>query len=200
MSRRARIPNLGGATAFVLHRPHATATALVRQLSAIGLAPVACWPDLPAEALGADFVFFDADLGYDEQFPWKPGHAPMPVIALIGSEAPGRIEWALSQRADSHLVKPVGNSGIYSALLIARQTFEARHRLIDEVVGLKARVAERQTIVKAVLALSSGGQGEERAYAQLRTLATTWQMTIEEAARQVLRLEEGVRDERSARL
>ena len=68
------------------------------------------------------------------------------------------------------------------------------------MVGLKARVAERQTIVKAVLALSVGGQGEERAYAQLRTLATTWQMTIEEAARQVLRLEEGVRDERSARL
>ncbi|MBC6716275.1 MULTISPECIES: ANTAR domain-containing response regulator [Aurantimonas] len=200
MTRRSRIPNLGGARAFVLHPPHATTAALVRQLAAIGLDPVECWPDLPADALAADFIFFDADLGYDAQFPWTPGEAPMPMIALIGSEAPGRIEWALSHGAHSHLVKPVANSGIYSALLIARQGFEARRSLADEVRGLKGRVAERQTIVRAAVALSAGGVGEERAYAQLRALAMSWQTTMEEAARRVLALEEGGRDERRTRL
>ena len=121
-----------------------------------------CWPELPVEALAADFVFFDADLGFDEQFPWKPGEAPMPLVALIGSEAPGRIEWALSHNADAQLLKPVGNAGVYSALLIARQSFEARKHLAGEIASLRQRVAERQTIVRAVAALSQGRRGRPR--------------------------------------
>jgi len=186
MSRPARIPNLGGAKAFVLHRPHATVTAILRQLAAIGLDAVECWPELPAEALAADFVFFDVDLGFDQQFPWPPGEAPMPTVALIGSEVPGRIEWALSQKADAQLLKPVGNSGVYSALLIARQAFEARRRLAGEIAALQARVAERQTIVRAVAALAGEGADDDRAYAQLRALAMNWQISIEEAARRIV--------------
>jgi AmiR/NasT family two-component response regulator len=189
VSRAARIPNLGGAKAFVLHRPHATVQAITRQLSAIGLDAAACWPQLPAEALGADFVFFDADLGFDEQFPWKPGEAPMPLVALIGSEAPGRIEWALSHKADAQLLKPVGNAGVYSALLIARQSFEARKRLAGEIAALRQRVGERQTIVRAVAALSKGSD-DERAYAQLRSLAMSWQISVEEAARRIVAMTE----------
>jgi two-component system, response regulator / RNA-binding antiterminator len=186
MSPVSRIPNLGGAKAFVLHRPHPTVTAIMRQLTAIGLDAADCWPELPAEALAADFVFFDVDLGFDQQFPWRPGEAPMPTIALIGSEAPGRIEWTLSQRADAQLLKPVGNSGVYSALLIARQAFEARRRQADEIAALQSRVAERQTIVRAVAALSGQGIDDDRAYAQLRSLAMSWQISMEEAARRVV--------------
>lgn len=204
MTRRPRIPNLGGARAYILHRPHATTIALQRQLAAIGLTAIEAWPDLPADALGADFTFFDADLGFDEQFPWAPGKAPMPLIALIGSEAPGRIEWALAQGADSHLVKPVGNSGIYSALLIARRAFDARHELAGEIAGLKERAGERQTIVRAVVALAEGGVGEERAYAQLRAFAMSWQVTIEAAARRIVDMKAGQTmgdaDERAHRL
>lgn len=188
MSRAAHIPNLGGAKAFVLHRPHATVSAIARQLQAIGLEVVDCWPDLPAEALAADFVFFDVDLGFDQQFPWARGAAPMPTIALIGSEAPGRIEWALSHKADAQLLKPVGNAGVYSALLIARQSFAARRQLADEITALQQRVAERQTIVRAVAALSSQGVDDERAYAQLRSLAMNWQVSLEDAARRVVAL------------
>ena len=198
MSRASRIPNLGGAKAFILHRPHATVNALSRQLVAIGLDVRDCWPELPPDALAADFVFFDVDLGFDEQFPWKPGEAPMPLVALIGSEAPGRIEWALSQKADAQLLKPVGTAGVYSALLIARQSFVARRRLADEIAALETRVAERHTIVRAVAALSAQGVDDSRAYAQLRSLAMTWQVTIEQAARRIVAMtEEG--DERSNR-
>jgi len=200
MSRVSRIPNLGGAKALVLHRPHATVAAITRQLRAIGLQATDCWPELPAEALAADFVFFDVDLGFDEQFPWRAGEAPMPLIALIGSEAPGRIEWALAQKADAQLLKPVGNAGVYSALLIARQAFEARRRLADEIAGLQSRVAERQTIVRAVAALSSQGVDDDRAYAQLRSLAMGWQISIEEAARRVVAMADGEgSDEQSRR-
>ena len=158
----------------------------IRQLTAIGLEAQGCWPELPAEALAADFVFFDVDLGFDQQFPWKPRDAPMPTIALIGSEAPGRIEWALSQKADAQLLKPVGNAGVYSALLIARQAFEARCRLADEIAALQSRLAERQTIVRAVVALCAEGVDDARAYAQLRSLAMTWRISLEEAAQRVV--------------
>lgn len=197
---RARIPNLGGAKAFVLHRPHATVNAILRQLSAIGLEASECWPDLPPEGLAADFVFFDADLGFDQQFPWPAGEAPMPTVALIGSEAPGRIEWALSQNADAQLLKPVGNAGVYSALLIARQSFEARRRLAGEIAALRARVAERQTIVRAVAALSAQGVDDDQAYGQLRSLAMSWQVSIEEAARRIMAMtRNGEDDEQSSR-
>ena len=185
MKRDARIPNLGGARAFVLHRPHGNVVALARQLRAIGLEVAECWPDLPPDALAADFVFFDTDLGYDAQFPWKRGEAPMPLIALIGSEAPGRIEWALSHRADAQMLKPVGTAGVYSALLIARAAFEQRRELADEILTLRQRVAERQTIVRAVALLARGGS-DEAAYAQLRALAMAWQETVEQAARRVV--------------
>lgn len=183
--RRLRVPDLGGARAIILHRPHATVQALERQLSAIGLRPESHWPDLPPSALGADFVFFDTDMGHDEQFPWKPGQAPMPMIALIGSEAPGRVEWALGMGADAQILKPVGDSGVYSALLIARAGFEARRALASEIDGLQARLAERQTVVRAVTILSAG-QDDEAAYAELRRLAMSWRVTIEEAAASVV--------------
>jgi response regulator NasT len=198
VSRAARIPNLGGAKAFILHRPHATVGALSRQLVAIGLEVIECWPELPPDVLAADFVFFDVDLGFDEQFPWKPGKAPMPLVALIGSEAPGRIEWALSHKADAQLLKPVGTAGVYSALLIARQSFVARRRQADEIAALEMRVAERQTIVRAVAALSAQGFDDGRAYAQLRSFAMSWQVSVEQAARRIVAMT-GEGDEHSDR-
>jgi AmiR/NasT family two-component response regulator len=122
----------------------------------------------------------------------------MPLIALIGSEAPGRVEWALSHNADAQLLKPVGNAGVYSALLIARQAFEARRRLADEIAALEMRVAERQTIVRAVAALSAQSFDDERAYAQLRSLAMSWQISLEEAARRIVTMaQEGGGDDQS---
>lgn len=183
--RRLRVPDLGGARALILHRPHATVQALGRQLSAIGLIHEARWPDLPAAALAADFVFFDMDMGHDAQFPWAAGQAPMPMVALIGSEAPGRVEWALRMGADAQLLKPVGGSGVYSALLIARAAYEARRALAGEIEGLRARLAERQTVVRAVTILARD-RDDEAAYAELRRLATGWRVTIEEAAGRVV--------------
>lgn len=186
MRRSFRIPDLGGAEAYILHRPHPTVAAIERQLKVIGIRSIEAWPDLPPAATAADFVFFDADLGHDEQFPWGAGQSPMPLIALIGSEAPGRVEWALSQNADAHLLKPVGNAGVYSALLIARNAFEARKALAAEVADLRQRVGERRSIVRAVGILIARGTSEDRAYDQLRHLAMTWQVSMEDAAARIV--------------
>jgi len=81
---RIRTENLGGATAWILHRPHPSVQGLIRQLGVIGLEARLAWPELSAEAIAADFIFYDADMGHDEQFPWSPGQSPMQMIALIG--------------------------------------------------------------------------------------------------------------------
>ena len=54
---RIRTENLGGATAWVLHRPHPSVQGLVRQLGVIGLDVHEAWPELPAETIEADFIF-----------------------------------------------------------------------------------------------------------------------------------------------
>ncbi len=181
-----RIPILGGAHAVILHRPHDVVDALARQLTAIGLTAEQVWPQVPATAVRADFVFFDADMGFDDQFPWKPGAAPMPTIALIGSEAPGRIEWALSHAANAQLLKPVGSAGVYSSLLIARQTFEHNKALEAKVASLRDRIAQRETIVRAVAALAQADGSQEAGFARLRSLAMDSRLTMEEAAHRVL--------------
>lgn len=186
MKQRVRIQNLGRARATILHRPHHTVQALTRQLVAIGLIVDQVWPELGPEALAADFIFFDADMGYDEQFPWAAGAAPMPMIALIGSEAPGRIEWFLQIGAHAQLLKPVGDTGTYSALLIARDAFDRERALEAQIADLQRRLDERQTVVQAV-ALSAGmGKTKAGAYAQLRQMAMAWRISFEDAALRVV--------------
>lgn len=191
MRRGLHVPDLGQARALILHRPHPTVQALSRQLQAIGLSVADCWPEPRPEILGFDYVFFDADMGYDGQFPWPAGTSPMPMIALIGSEAPGRIEWALAQGAHAQLLKPVGDGGAFSALLIARQTFEARAGLRAEITDLRARLADRQILLRAVTLLMAQGRSEAEAYGLLRSRAMALRETVEQAARRVLARFEG---------
>lgn len=186
MKRPIRIHNLGGARALILHRPHPTVAALTRQLAAIGLEVSQVWPEAGAEALAMDFVFFDADMGHDEMFPWPLHQPPMPLIALIGSEAPGRIEWSLRAGAHAQLLKPVGDNGAYSALLIARDAFDAQRALSAEIADLRRRLDERQTVVRAVTLLSARGKTEAEAYAQLRQMAMAWRISFEDAAGRIV--------------
>lgn len=187
MKHPIRIQNLGGASAVILHRPHPIVQALERQLHAIGLHVTESWPELGPEALGADFVFFDADMGHDEQFPWSLGQNPMPMIALIGSEAPGRIEWSLRAGAHAQLLKPVGDSGVYATLLIARQAFDAQRAQAAEIADLRRRLDERRTVVRAIaLLMAHGAKDDAAAYDQLRQMAMSWRVSFEEAATRIV--------------
>ncbi|CAM3057056.1 ANTAR domain-containing response regulator [Paracoccus nototheniae] len=186
MTRRLQIPDLGGARAAILHRPHPTVAALTRQLEAIGLRVEAHWPELPASARGADYLFLDVDTAHEDQFPWTPGQSPMPTIALVGSEAPGRIEWLMNFGADAQILKPVGTSGVYSALLIARATFDARAEMADRIDSLRRRLGQRQTVVRAVALLAARGRSEDAAYDQLRAMAMAWRISFEDAAERIV--------------
>jgi AmiR/NasT family two-component response regulator len=181
------IPNFRGWSAIILHRPHAAAEAITRQLERIGATARIVWPELDAASGKADVVFFDADLGHDGQFPWPPGEAPMPLVALLGSEAPGRVEWAIGQGADAHILKPIGSAGVYSALVIARHAFAARRQLIAEIEDMRDRLRRRPTVARAVIAIMQGEKmNEAAAFRRLRQIAMESRRTIEDAADTVI--------------
>lgn len=183
---RIRTENLGGAVAWILHHSHPSVQGLIRQLHVIGLDVREAWPELPAEALGGDFVFYDADTGHNEQFPWATGQSPMPMIALIGSEVPGRLKWAMEMGAHAQLLKPVNDKGVYAALLVARSNFDQAKASQAVVTDLENRLSARQTVVQAVMISMMKGKTEAEAYDLLRQVAMAWQVTIETAAERIV--------------
>lgn len=185
----AQTPTAESRQALILHRPHATVESIARQLTQIGMAAEVFWPELPddLEASRYSVLFFDADMGHDAQFPWAAGEAPMPAIALIGSEAPGRIAWAIKRGADAHLLKPVAGGGIYSAVLIAREAFDRRQALRREVTDLKQRLAQRECVAAATAQLmASEGLSATEAYRSLRLKAMAERLPIEAMAARLL--------------
>lgn len=177
--------------AVVLHRPGSAADAILRQLERLGLTSELAWPELGEGAALADVIFFDVDMGYDEQFPWAAGHAPMPLVALIGSEAPGRIGWALSHNPAAHLLKPLSSAGVFSALQIARHAFAKRQALEAQVDGLVERLQQRPAVARALVRLMREGCGEDEAMRRLRRFAMDRQLTLEAAAELYLSTPDG---------
>ncbi len=188
---RMRTGHLGGARAFVLHRPHPAIQPLARQLHVIGLEVREAWPELPAEAVASDFVFYDADMAHEAQFPWAAGAAPMPMIALIASEAPGRLRWAMAMGAHAQLLKPVGGKGVYAALLVARSNFDRANEAVARIADLESRLSARQTVVQAVMIFVLRGKSQGEAYELLRQTAMAWRVTIEEAAERLVATHSG---------
>jgi AmiR/NasT family two-component response regulator len=188
MTQPFRTPNFRGWRALVLHKPGPVTEALLRQFGQLGMEGGLVWPQI-APGTAADVLFFDVDLGHDGQFPWPPGQAPMPLIALLGSEAPGRVEWALTQRPQAHLLKPLGSAGVYGALVIASHAYATQCHLEQEVAALKSRLSRRPAVVEAVVALMQrdGIDTSAAAYARLRRLAMSSQRSIEDAAEDLLR-------------
>lgn len=102
-----------------------------------------------------------ADIGHDGQFPWRAGTSSMPMIALIGSEAPGRIAWALATGAHAQMLKPGGDHGGYSALLIARDTFDNARRLSVEIPELRRMAMDWRIIFEDAAARVMGRSDSE---------------------------------------
>jgi AmiR/NasT family two-component response regulator len=178
-------PSFEGWNALVVHRPHPNVDAIMQQFERIGIAASHCWPEathLPD--LGAcNVLLIDADMGYDGQFPWEPGQAPMPIIALIGSEAPGRIAWAMSQGADAQLLKPIGSAGLYGALVIACHSFAERRAMTAEIAALRRRLESREVLAEATALLMVRDNISARAaYQKLRLAAMGARQPIEAAA------------------
>lgn len=182
-----RTPNFVGRRALVLHRPDEAIARLDRQLRLIGLEVEHRWaPMLAGEA--PDIVLVDADQGWSGLLPWDSGAAAaVPVVALLGSEAPGRIAWAIDQGARAIIAKPVAAAAVYPALVLALHAFDERCAADRRIAALGERLRLRAVVTKAVEAIAlTQSVDEEAAYRLLRDFAMRRRMTLEQAAAAVL--------------
>jgi len=178
---RAALPNFRGRRALVLHRKDKNRLSLTRQLETLGLEVEVLWPTDCVSADGRDVIFFDADLGYDGLFEWPVGEPPIPLIAMMGSEAPGRIDWTLSCAPSAYLLKPIGSTGVFSALAIAFHTFSVHKELKGATAHLARRARARPVVFKALLSVMAYfAIGDAEAYRLLRAESMNQRISVEE--------------------
>ena len=180
-------PSFRGQRALILHRGGDTTERLVRQLALLGFSVEVRWQPL-VDPIGFDIVFVDADEGWTGLLPWQGlDDKPVPLVALLASEAPGRIAWALDQGADALLPKPVTPSAVYPALVMAVRRHEEAGAQADVLNALRERLRLRPLVLAAVEKLrATRGWNEDEAYRHLRREAMRQRLTLEQCAAALL--------------
>lgn len=166
--------------ALVVHRRDQHFEALAAQLGRIGLTVTQHFPRGQPVASDADVVFFDAELSHPHLFDWAPRASKMPLIALLGSEAPGPLEHALALGPSAFMQKPIGSVGVYNALIVAHHKFRDFANLSDQIEDFTARVRARPVVIRAVITLMiAEGLTDTAAFERLRRRAMAAQKPLE---------------------
>jgi AmiR/NasT family two-component response regulator len=180
-------PSFIGQKALILHRAGDTTERLARRLGVLGLRVEVAWAASDFAGGGPDLVLVDADAGWNGLLPWASGDNPMPLIALLGSEAPGRIGWAIEQGANAMIAKPVAPSAVFPALVMAMHHHAALRCMAERVANLEERVRLRPLVVRALQAIiTERGCDEATAHRQLRREAMRSRLTLEQVAAAIL--------------
>ncbi len=183
----SRTPSFRGREALVLHRADQDAERLMRRCQVLGMTVRQQWCPLDLATTPADFVFVDADAGWTGLLPWSTAPAPLPTIALLGSEAPGRIAWALDQGASAVITKPVAAASVYPALVTAARFHEEAAEARDRMAELEERARMRPLVLAAMRALMSAQMLDEAAaYRSIRQDAMRRRLAVEQVAAEIV--------------
>jgi two-component system, response regulator / RNA-binding antiterminator len=186
MTRRL-IQNFRGVNALVIHGEDRNCAVLTETLTRLGLKiNVADPSDAPAirGALNeAEIVIFDTDMAEAVALAWAAERIAVPVIAVVGLEAPGRLQRAFELEPSAVLYKPLRSTGIYSALFFATNEYRRRHELAVKMQLLEDRHRGRRFVTRAILHLMRDrGIDDEEAFRLLRKESMRRRLTIEEYA------------------
>lgn len=166
--------NFRGARVLIQLRDEAGSAVLVRSLERLGL-------QVTTDPAEAEIVFFDAD--EDVAAPARD----IPLVALIGSEAPSRLGRVVRQRASAWLMKPLRATEIFTAVFVAFNEHSARQREAQEREALRRRAEGRRVVVKAILQLMAmQGLTDDEAYRELRVASMRRRISVEEFAAEIL--------------
>ncbi|MEI6002287.1 ANTAR domain-containing protein [Paraburkholderia bengalensis] len=175
------VPVFRGRRALIVHKDDRDRQLLESQLLRLGMT-VTCsswcsdvdWPVV-------QICFFDTDTQRKHPFPWPVGAPNIPLIAMIGSETPERIQWSMAQGISAFLVKPVRSRGTYLALLQAEEIHKQRSVAISEINELKDRVKSRRIVFKALLLIMKRSRiDEDQAFERLQAVSMERGISIEE--------------------
>lgn len=183
--------NFRGLRALVLQSDSGGTDRLTGILERLGLVVLVANPQGLSRSEDAglppcDLVLFDADEEIDATL-LDPFAGAVPMIALIGNEAPSRLARVVRFGCHSHILKPIRSMGVYSALILATNGHERHEASRREMEALRQRLAGRRLVMKAVLKrMTADGVDEDVAYEELRRRAMELRISLEEAARRSL--------------
>ena len=118
-----------------------------------------------------DILFVDGDLEGAVAIEVNPASRlpPVPVIGLVGVEAPSRLKALINLGATAFLRKPVYGGAVYASLFMGINQFLLRSDMYARLQDLEGRRRGRRAVISAVILLmQQDGLDEEGAYSQLR--------------------------------
>jgi AmiR/NasT family two-component response regulator len=118
-----------------------------------------------------DILFVDGDLEGAVATNVNPGSRlpPVPVIGLVGVEAPSRLKALVNLGATSFLRKPVHGGAVYTSLFMGINQFLLRSEMQERLRDLEERRRGRRAVLHAVIQrMRESGLDEDAAYSQLR--------------------------------
>lgn len=186
------VQNFRGVRALILHGQDRNRAVLTETLAKLGLKIHTMDPmDQPAAiraaANEAEIILFDADLAEAVALSWAGERVAVPVIAIVGLEAPGRLLRAFELEPSAVLYKPLRSTGVYSALFFAANEHGRRAELAAKMALLEERHRSRRFVTGAIVALmQERGVDDDQAFRLLRKESMRRRLTIEECAVQLL--------------
>ena len=116
----------------------------------------------------------------DQNLPLENLNIDLPLIALVGSEAPSRLQSILAKKAASTIFKPIRSAGIYGSIVFAMNQFDERRAVQAQQKRLSDTIRYRKVVIFAMLKLMrSQSCTENHAFSILRKQAMERGITIE---------------------
>jgi AmiR/NasT family two-component response regulator len=136
-----------------------------------------------------DILFIDGDLEGAVAIDLDAGSRlpPVPVIGLVGVEAPSRLKALVNLGATSFLRKPVHGGAVYSSLFMGINQFLLRAEMNGRLQSLEQRRRGRRAVVRSIILLmQEGGLDEDGAYSQLRRESMRARQSLEQYCEEFL--------------
>jgi AmiR/NasT family two-component response regulator len=189
------IQNFVGYSALVVTESAAAVTQLEATLAKLGLSIV--HPEITngrveitEECLSGDqsILFIDSDINVAVEMPGAEKLSCLPVIGIIGLQAPSRLKSLMRLGMTATLRKPVHGGSVYAALFMGVNEFYRRRALMIELDAHERRRRGRRYLVKAIMAvIHSTGCDEDQAYDRLRRESMRQRQALEEYCEHFIR-------------
>ena len=197
------IQNFLGYRAFVVSEAPADVSQLDASLAKLGLG--VSYPAveggvvrLGEEVLASDqsVLFIDADLNLAVEGLGQERLPRIPVIGLIGVEAPSRLKAIMRLGATATLRKPIYGGSVYSTLFVGINAFRQRRTMALHIEEHERRRSGRRYLMKAIVAVMKAADcDEDAAYDRLRRESMRQRLSVEDYCEQFMRALPGAHEQ-----
>lgn len=204
MSEPRIVQNFVGYRAMIVTESPAAVALLEATLSNLGLSTFHLEVDGGRVEIKEDWLahdqtvlIIDSDINVSVELPGAQKSPNLPVIGIIGLEAPSRLRSLMRLGATATLRKPVHGGSVYAALFVGINEFRRRRALVLELENHERRRRGRRYLVKAIIAvMKSTACDEDQAYDKLRRESMRQRQNLEDYCESIIRAFPGAREPR----